>query len=240
MSFLPKTMYFMKHPSINQSVRVWSPCSQHTSPGETLKLFQKNEHPTSRAAMHCKTLNQSQTPVMWPWPAKIARSFQQLILYNFTSPSNLHLHSQATQFQGLLHGEWHLHINTCSSPFGCLPWPSLPEQPHCVFMLNSSTTTPAITTSSSSSSSSNTSTNTNTGLPFHVWVLSPACLIRLQLLPLPLCFLHKTTTQAFSMFHHTAYWVAPFVINLFSHRKIFLCTLTCRWLCKSPSAFRKS
>jgi len=65
-------------------------------------------------------------------------------------PTNLH--SQATQFQGLLHREWHLQINTRSSPFGCLPWPSLPEQLHFIFMLNSSSTALAMTTSSSSSS----------------------------------------------------------------------------------------
>ena len=39
---------------------------------------------------------------------------------------------------------------------------------------------------------------------FHVRVLSPACLIRLQLQPLPLHFLHTSI-----VFHQTAYWVAP-------------------------------
>ena len=79
-----------------------------------------------------------------------------------------------------------------------------------------------------------------------IWLIctidGPACHIRLELLPLPLCFLHKTTTQAFSSQHVPPYCIlgGAIVINLFSHRKIFMCTLTCRWLCKSPSAFRKS
>ena len=111
-------------------------------------------------------------------------------------PTNLH--SQATQFQGLLHWEWHLHINTCSSPFGCLPWPSLPEQLRCASaLMNSVILQPHLLPPCTTPTQFHISAN-------QAWV--------------------ATTASVFSFLHHntTLRNQSAKVINLFSNLK-YLC-----------------
>ena len=169
-------------------VRVWLPCSEHTSPGEALNLFQKNEHPTSRAAIHYKPWNQSQTPVMWPWPAKMAIPSHSWFYNNFTCISHStflrydNLHNQATHSH-----VWELASTTSASHLAA-------------FTGNYNINTSYVNTISFVLAH----WTPISAYQFHVWVLSPACPIRLKLLPLPLQLLHIITRPAFSMLHHTA------------------------------------
>ena len=163
-------------------------CSEHTSPGEALNLFQKNEHPTSRAAIHYKPWNQSQTPVMWPWPVKMAIPSHSWFYNNFTCISHStflrydNLHNQATHSH-----VWELASTTSASHLAA-------------FTGNYNINTSYVNTISFVLAHW-TPTSAD---QFHVWVLSPAGLIRLKLLPLPVQLLHNITRPAFSMLHHTA------------------------------------
>ena len=86
-------------------------------------------------------------------------------------------------------------------------------------------------------------TTPSSAYQFHVWVLSPACLIRLQLQPLPLHFLHTSDTSSNQHVPQNCILGGAIVINLFSNSDIFdsyVCFLCCRWPRKRPFVFRTS
>ena len=104
-------------------VRVWPSCSEHIFPGETLKLFQTNEQPTSRAAIPYEVLNKSQTPVMWLQTAKMARFLFMFTVHSLQLHQTFHLvFTPSHPLPRLRTG-----VDTCSLPLGTLHWPSLPE-----------------------------------------------------------------------------------------------------------------